>query len=155
MATSTSENLPPPKLLSGYGGGKLWMWIIVAFVIHAVIIGGTSVNFLRDFFDPAGAEARHAAEMAKAAPAPNAKPGTPTGAATPAAPGNGATGAAATTQKSASTSSSATKPDNEKLTAEEKKGTPVMKALSDTAKPGETPKKPDDLGIGLDETNPK
>jgi hypothetical protein len=157
MATTTATpertgDLPPPKLIAGYGNSHLMGWIVVALIIHGVIIGATSVNYLRDMFDPAGAEARRQAVEAAKAP-PTAPPKA--GAATP-APGGAAP--AGTTQQSTSAptaKSTTTSPDSEAAQAEKTKSTQVMKNLSDTAKPNELPKKPDDLGIGLDETNPK
>ena len=68
MATTpktTKERISTPKLVTR-GGGQLWGWILVAFAVHAVLIGATSVGYIRDLIDPAAAERRQAEAKAAA-----------------------------------------------------------------------------------------
>ena len=52
MATQSKPSTP--KLVSRGGGGQLFVWIVLAFAVHAVLIGATSVGYIRDLMDPAG-----------------------------------------------------------------------------------------------------
>lgn len=132
----------PEQLLAPFAKSRIAMWIIVAVVLHVVLIGGTSLGYIRDHFDPAGAEKRKAAALAiaeankpkpKTPPKPVESPATnnpaPT-AATPAAP-------------------------VEPKPMDNRNNTPVVKTITATAATNEIPKVPDDLGININDTNRK
>jgi hypothetical protein len=139
----TMNPLSKGKAVAGFGKTNTMMWISVSLVIHIALIGGTSVPYIMDrWIDPDAAVARKAAAEAEAAKkkaeakaAASGKPLTP-----PVGPGNGAATAPST---------------GPKLTPDEaaKADTPVMKRITETAKPEDMPKKPDDLGLSIDETN--
>ncbi len=61
------EAVSPRKLLTAFTGGHIFFWIVAALLIHAVVIGGLSLTFIRDrWIDPDGARIRkEAAEKAK------------------------------------------------------------------------------------------
>jgi len=121
----------PDDLLGGFSQGHLFRWFLAALAIHAVVIGGFSVGTIRDWVDPEGAKARQEALVAAAraaatpAEAPAEAPPTETAAAAPIEP----------------------------QTAEPQ--TPIEKATTAAAKPDEIPDVPDDLGLSIDDTNPK
>jgi hypothetical protein len=113
-----------------------FFWVGIAFLIHLAIAGATSVDFIRDRMDPAGAEKRHAASAAAAtqpsttAPSATANP-TPVAHTTAAKPG---------------TTADPNLDDSQKKMIE-KKENPVVKNITDTAKPSERPKEPTRRGL--------
>ena len=134
----------PDKLLTTFSKSPFWIWVIMSLVIHLSITGFISYGYIRDhYLDPEGAAARKAAALAAVAkpqPTPAPKPVTPPPAPptpTPAPSGPGA----------------ATNSTDRQL--EEHKNTPVVKRITETAKPDEIPKQPGDLNISLDDTKLK
>jgi len=130
-AETRIDRLSPDSLVATFSQSHLLRWFLLAFLIHAIVIGGMSIGNIRDMLDPEGAKARKEAAIA-AAKAPAA---AATQAPAPAAPAGEATAAAPA------------KPDAEK--------SPIEKATTDVAKPGEIPKAPDDLGLSIEDTNPQ
>ncbi len=130
-AETRIDRLSPDSLVATFSQSHLLRWFLLAFLIHAIVIGGMSIGNIRDMLDPEGAKARKEAAIA-AAKAPAA---AATQAPAPAAPAAEATAAAPA------------KPDAEK--------SPIEKATTDVAKPGEIPKAPDDLGLSIEDTNPQ
>ena len=133
----------PDKLLATFSKTPFWLWVISSFIIHSSIAIFISYGYLRDnYLDPEGAVARKAAALAaEAKPEPKAEP-KPAAAkpvvAPPVAP-------PATSPPSNST---------ERL-LEEHKNAPIVKSITEQAKPSEIPKQPGDLGISLDDTKLK
>lgn len=136
----TMDDFSAGRAVAGFERTRTGMWIGVSALLHAVLIFGTSMGYIRDhWIDPAGAEDRkakaaQAAAAAKAGPA--TQPTTKPAAGKPAAPG--------------------AKPGpnaSEKDLLEANKNAPVVKRSTEAAKPEEIPSKPDELGISLDETN--
>ena len=129
----------PDKLLTTFSKSPFWIWVIMSLVIHLSISGFISYGFIRDhYLDPEGAAARKAAALAAVAkpePTPAPKPVTPPPAPAPAAVGP------------------ATNSTDRLL--EERKNTPIVKRITETAKPDEIPKQPGDLNISLDDTKLK
>jgi hypothetical protein len=139
------EKLSPQKLLANFTQSRFAVWVAAALVIHVIVIGGMSFGFIRDtWIDPEGAANRKAAAEAVAkaeaekllkqlAPAPvtNAPPATVATNA-PAAP--------ATTNAEASL-------------LDQRRNTPVVKAITEVAPTNDIPKVPDDLGIGIKDMN--
>jgi hypothetical protein len=130
-AETRIDRLSPDSLVATFSQSHLLRWFLLAFLIHAIVIGGMSIGNIRDMLDPEGARARKEAAIA-AAKAPAA---AATQAPAPSAPATEATAAAPA------------KPDAEK--------SPVEKATTDVAKPGDIPKAPDDLGLSIEDTNPQ
>lgn len=135
----------PEKLVRGFTASRFMFWMALALVAHVVIIGVTSVGYIRDRIDPEGAALRKAAAEAaakamaekaapKTAPAPAA--GTVTGAvpARAAAPTNAAT---------------------DEALLQQRKDTPVVKAITQLPATNEIPRQPDELGISINDTNVK
>ena len=134
----------PDKLLATFSKSPFWIWVIVSLVIHLSVTVFISYGYLRDhYLDPEGAAARKAAALAAEAKpeAPAApKPVVPP----PAPPAPAPTPTAATPP---------TKSTDRQL--EEHKNAPIVKRITETAKPDEIPKQPGDLGISLDDTKLK
>jgi nucleoid-associated protein YgaU len=123
-AETRIDRLSPDSLVATFSESHLLRWFLLAFLIHAIVIGGMSIGNIRDLLDPEGAKTRKEAAIA-AAKAPPAAATQAAAAATPAAPA---------------------KPDAAKSAVE--------KATTEVAKPGEIPKAPDDLGLSIEDTNP-
>jgi len=132
----------PDKLLTTFSKSPFWIWVLMSLVIHLSISGFISYGFIRDhYLDPEGAAARKAAALAaeaKPEPTPAPKPVTPPP--VPSTPAPAATGPATNS------------PDR---LLEEHKNTPIVKRITETAKPNEIPKQPGDLNISLDDTKLK
>ena len=132
----------PDKLLMTFSKSPFWIWVTASLVVHLSITGFISYGFIRDnYLDPEGAVARKAAALAAAAkpePAPAPKPVAPK----PAPPAPAPTTSAPPTNTT------------DQLLAE-RKNTPVVQRITETAKPAEIPKQPGDLNISLDDTKLK
>jgi hypothetical protein len=138
-AAKAADQISPDDLLSGFSKSHLVRWFLAALLLHVIVIGGFSVGTVRDWLDPEGAKARKAAAIAaaKAATTP-AETAAPPAEGQPAEPAEG---------KPAEPQAGA-----EATTAEAK--SPIEKATTEAAKPGEIPSAPDDLGLSIDDTNP-
>lgn len=130
-AETRIDRLSPDSLVATFSQSHLLRWFLLAFVIHAIVIGGFSIGNIRDLLDPEGAKARKEAAIA-------ATKATPAAAA--AAPAQAAPAAEAT-------AAATTKPEPEKSAIE--------KATTEVAKPSEIPSAPDDLGLSIEDTNPQ
>lgn len=136
--------LAPDRLVSGFGRTRIWWFLLLAMVLHVIAIGATSVDYIRDtWVDPEGAAVRHEAALKKAAEAEAA------------AEKHETAKTAATAPAPASEPASQAAKDEQQQILEEHKDAPVVQRLLKTAKPEEIPTKPDDLGITIDQTNPK
>ncbi len=147
------DQIAPDKLLHIFAKSRIIPCLVAAVVLHLVIIAGTSVGYLRaqiPGFKPE-AEEKPAEASAKPEPAP-AQAAAP--AATPEAPAQAAAPADATQPPAAAAKPAAgngSLSDAELM--EQRKNSSVIKRITDVAKPEELPKKPDDLGISLEETS--
>jgi hypothetical protein len=130
-AETRIDRLSPDSLVATFSQSHLLRWFLLAFLIHAIVIGGMSIGNIRDLLDPEGAKARKEAAIAAAKASPTAATQAPA----PAAPAADATAA------------TPAKPDAEKSAVE--------KSTTEVAKPGEIPKAPDDLGLSIEDTNPQ
>ena len=136
----------PDKLLVSFSKTRFPLWLALSFCIHASLAGFICYGYIRDhYLDPEGVAGRKAAALAAEAAAQKpAGPGgnkakTPTG--TP------------TGKNPATPSASSTNTTDALL--DQRKNTPVVKRITEAAKPGETPKQPGDLGISVEDTNTK
>ena len=121
----------PAKMLGELSNTTTLKWIAVALLIHVLVFGLTSINYLRTAF-AARAMGPQAAEGETAAgnPAPAAAPGLSPTAAKP----------------SAKTPEVA----DEAKEIERHKDSPVVKSITKVAKPGELPKGPAHSAMDLD-----
>ena len=141
----------PDKLLASFSKTHFPLWVALSLCVHLGLAGFISYGYIRDnYIDPAGAaerqrladEAEAAAKKASApAAAPGAKSSTP-----------GAVPGGAAKPQAASAAPGAKTPDG---TPDARKNAPVMKRITDSAKPGEIPTQPGDLGISIDDTDSK
>ena len=133
------NELTTGRPIAGFGKTNTMMWVIISLVLHVALIGGTSLSYIRDhWIDPEAAAARKAAAVAEAAKKKADAKAAAQAAKAP--PGGSGSTTAPSTQSS--------KPDENS-----KANTPVMQRITETAKPNEIPKKIDDLGISIEETN--
>jgi hypothetical protein len=151
--TNEAVHLSPERLLSGFSKGHMAKWIVIAAAIHVVVIGSLSVSYIRDqWIDPRGAEARKVAAKAAqdalkkaAAKAVAGKAGA--GAAA------GASGAVARASSAAATGAVANAAAGGDEIPEDRRNAPVVKRITESAKPGEIPKQPGEIGISIEDTN--
>ncbi len=141
--------MSPQKLLNGFSKDRIVFWLAVAACIHVVLISLLSLGYIRDrWIDPEGAEARKAAVLAaqealkKEAAAKVVRPPVSTGAVSQA---NAATSGVAKV-------SGASTGTTEQI-LEQRKDSPVVKRITEKAKPEEIPAQPNDLGISIGDTN--
>lgn len=155
MTENNDQTLLPystDKLLVNFTQSRFSFYLIVAVLIHVVFIAITSVSYINDhWIDPEGA-ARRTAELAAAQSnkmaAVVAVPPVNTGGVSNATSGISTTAAApAGTGVVMGVASSNVPAD--------RTNTVIMKQITDTAKPSEIPKAPDDLGISIKDTNPQ
>jgi len=149
------------RLLSAFAGKRFIFWTLVAIAIHAVIIGMTSLTYIRDtYIDLEGAVERKALaeaeqkrkEKAEAAAAAAALIGT-----------NGVAGAAGDTNAAATASGTTNAPAGGTTNAlsarymegipEEARGSAVVGRMTDVASPEEMPKMGNDPGFTLEDIN--
>lgn len=132
------DRLSPEALVESFSRSHLLRWFLVALAAHLLLIGAFSIGTIRDMLDPEGAAARKAEALAaaKAASAPAAAAEPPA--------------AEAKTETTAAQSAAAPAAATEAAPQ-----TPIERATSEVAKPDEIPAAPDDLGIGIDDTNPQ
>ena len=135
------DRLSPDSLVASFSQSHLVRWFLVAFVMHAVVIGAFSIGYVRDLIDPVGAAARKAEVIAaaKAVVAAAAAAAAP-----PAAPAEAAKPGDGKTPQSA-----------ENTDGKSAEKSPIEKATSEAAKPDEIPATPDDLGLSIEDTNPE
>jgi len=155
---SGMQDIMPDELLGVFSRTGMGKFLALAVVIHVVLIGGTSVGYIRDRLDPVGAAERRKQEEAARQTAQKQASAETAPAATQTAPTEGA----AATQSSQGDTQQAEAPrkdaddtaaGSESRILEARKDTPMVKRLTETASPKELPKKPDDLGISIEDTN--
>ncbi len=70
MSDSTNDvdiqKLSPDKLLTRFRRSGLTAWLLLAFAVHVIVLGGTSVDYIHGLVDPAWkAEQQRLAEEAR------------------------------------------------------------------------------------------
>lgn len=132
------ENLSPYRLLSNFSKNRVVPCIVLALVIHLLVIGASSANYIyHTWIDPA-AKPEDSAKAEQAGESPDRQPEAKTPDAEEAAKAAGA--------------DKAGDPSKSPATAEGQDA-PVVQRITETPKPGETPADPDDIGISLEDTN--
>ena len=110
-------------------------WVGVALLIHVVVFGLTSINYLRTAFTAHAMESRAAEGETAAGPAP--------------------AGATAPSPAAARPSAKTTDVTDEAKELEKHKDSPVVKSTTAVAKPGELPKGPAHSTMELDSLDGK
>ncbi|MEO5367969.1 MAG: hypothetical protein H7831_16740 [Magnetococcus sp. WYHC-3] len=163
QGNKTVEPPSPRKLLAAFSGGSIVFWILAAMLIHAVLIGGLSVGYIRDrWIDPEGArirkeEAEKEAKLIKELE--NAKRQrlariAATNAFLAAQALSNATLRASGTNTSANVNVSTNTASDTGDIPPERANTRIVRSITEKASTNELPKE-SDLGISIDETNPK
>lgn len=146
----TVERFTPDKLLYGFTRTPFLKYLLLAVLIHVVLTAVTSVPYVLDRIYPERVEAREQARKdreraeaeAKRPKAPEPKASSASEGATNAAP-----------EATSETSTAAPTSEAELLSAHS--NAPVVKQITEMPKPGEIPEAPDDLGISIEQTNPR
>lgn len=136
------ERLAPQKLLERFSRGRILLCLGAAALLHVVIIGSLSTSYI--YYNWINPEAGIAREEA----AKKAAEGTTDEAATPAK-----AKAADTNQVAESKPKDDDSGKSQAQLLEEHKDSPVVKAITEKAKPEEIPAEPDSLGISIEDTN--
>lgn len=126
------ENLSPYKLIDNFSKSRLVPCIVLALAVHVAVIGGTSVGYIYDTW----IDAKDPAQQGEQEKQQDAASGRPDAPASPEAP-----------PKAMGTAEA---PENQ---LDKHKHAPVVKKITETAKPEDIPKEPGDLGITIEETN--
>ncbi|MDA0841751.1 MAG: hypothetical protein O3B01_10515 [Planctomycetota bacterium] len=144
----------PDELLHGFTRTSTTSFVILAIVIHAVLVMGTSYPYIRDtYIAPEEAALRkEEAEREK-----KEKLKAERDAAVQRAEGTGAkeSGKAEDGKEKPKTSEGdkGEKDTQSTTTDGDKKQPKVIKEITEKAKPDEIPRQPDDIGISIDDTN--
>jgi len=139
------ERLSPQKLLESFSKGKAISCVILALAIHVVVIGGLSVRYIYyNWINPEAGELLRQREEQEAAE-------KKLQASAPAPATSNATGVAAVTPPDKTPQAAG----EDRKIVQEHGDKPVVKAITDAAKPEEIPDMPTPggLGISLDDTN--
>lgn len=134
--TNAWERQRPDRLMRLFTTTPVVKWLLVSIIAHLLILGITSMAYIRDRIDPDGAEARAAAAQAastKAETATEASTATEAAPVTPSPVGQG--------------------PKTEAELLENHKNAPVVQRITETAAPEDIPRQPDDLGLSLEDTH--
>ena len=136
------------KLLAPFAKGRIVQWMVVAVILHAILIGGTSLDFIRDVWINHMSLEEHKAKVQAAIDAAKPQPKvvkTPAKAAAPApAPVANATPAPVAPAPAPTTAAPG-----------DRSNTPMVKKITATATTNEIPKNPDDLDININDTDRK
>lgn len=155
---SEMQDTSPDELLGVFSRTGMGKCLVLAVIVHVILIGGTSVGYIRDRLDPMGAAERRKQEEAVRQAALKQASAETAAAATQAASAEATAatlGRRGDTQQAEAPRKSAgdTAVGSESEILEARKDTSMVKRLTEVAKPKELPKKPDDLGISIEETN--
>lgn len=143
------ERFAPDNLLRIFSKTPFLKYLVLALVIHLVLTLATSVPYMLDRIYPERVEQRENARKERERKEAEAKrPKQPAASATE----NAAVSADAS-EKAPQASASAPTSEAELLKAHS--NAPVVKEITEMPKPGEIPATPDELGISIDQTNPR
>jgi hypothetical protein len=144
------ERFAPDKLLYGFTRTPFLKYLLLAVVVHVLLTAATSVPYALDRIYPERVEAREKARKERERQEAEAKrPKTP-------ATSQSSTNEAATNvASSAGSAAPAGAPTSEAELLKAHSNAPVVKQITEMPKPGEIPHAPDDLGISIDQTNPR
>jgi len=139
-----ADNFSPYKLLRNFSKNRVLPCIFFALVIHVLIIGGTSVNYIYyTWIDPDAKPAESAAgEQGDLTEEPDDEE----------TPGEGKDGEGTPAEKGKDGES----PEAGKASGDDDDDpskAPVVERITDEPEPGETPSEPEGLGISIEDTN--
>lgn len=133
----------PDRLLSDFDKGRMALWVALAVAAHLVFVGATSVGYIRDkWIDPEGAASRKAA--AQKPPAEKAAVASRAG-----------TAALSNATPTAASTAATFQADAGEQIPPDRRDTPMVKRVTEKAEPANIPKQPADIGISIEDTNPK
>ncbi len=138
------DDFSPYRLLRNFSRNRVLPCIFLAVIAHVAVIGGLSYEFIYyTWIDPSAAPKELAEEE---------------GAAETSA-GESETDADSTDASANGDDSTAAKEDGDgaegtKTSEGDELDSPVVRAITEKADPGDFPDKPDDFGISIDDTNP-
>ncbi len=134
------------KLLAIFAGNRIVSWSLIAIVVHVVIIGGTSLTYVRDqWIDPEGAAQRKAAVVAEQKRLEKEE-------AAAAAPALAGLTNAAAVVSDVNAPGKAEKASETSVIPVDRANTPTAQRITEVAKPEELPKVGGDLGISIEDT---
>jgi len=140
-ANSDVQDLSPYKLMANFSTSRIVPCLVLALVLHVVVIGGTSIDYIdRTFINPQAATQE---ETAAAEPGEGKQPAK-------AAPDGGAEKKPAG-QQDAGPGKKPT--ESREALLERHQDKPVIKEITEAADPEEIPDEPDGLGITIEDTN--
>ncbi len=139
------QRLSPDRLMSGFSTSRVWTALTISLGVHAVIILGTSLGYVYGRIDTEWAEEQKARqqEEAKAEQAARLKDEIDASKPEKSPAGKDASSKAPPAKKMS---------DEERL-MKERADTPVVKAITEAARPEDIPKEPG-LNISIEDTNP-
>ena len=145
------QRLSPDGLMAGFSTSRVWRALMISLGVHAVIILGTSLTYIYGRIDTNWAEEQKARQQAeaKAEQAEKLKDEINTSKPKGAEPAKPPAGTDASSK-----TAPAKKLTDEARLMRERADTPVVRAITEAAKPEDIPKEPA-LGISIDETNPE
>ncbi|MHC4199075.1 MAG: hypothetical protein ACYSU0_03725 [Planctomycetota bacterium] len=145
------QRLSPDRLMSGFSTSRVWTALTISLGAHAVIILGTSLGYIYGRIDTEWAEEQKALrqEEAKAEQAAKLKDEIDASKPEGAEPGEPPAG-----KDGSSKAPPAKKVSDEERLMKERADTPVVKAITEAAKPEDIPKEPG-LNISIEDTNPE
>lgn len=131
------DRFSPDKLLDGFRKTAFAKWLVIAVLAHAIVIAATSVGYMLDVVNPERVERRQAEEKARieAKQAALTKP------------------AEDRDEDEEAAAAAAPAMDSDAALLEQHKDSPIVKAITETAKPEEIPDQPQNIGISFDDTD--
>lgn len=139
------DRLSPDPLLNRFSRPRTLSYLLLAVLVHALLIGGTSIGYIYDnYVDPEGAAIRRMERTETASPQAMNPPGDSPAAAPSAS--TDATAAAATDEPPI--------PDEASPEPPGERDAPIVERITELPAPGETPVDPFDDGIlSIEDTN--
>jgi hypothetical protein len=138
----------PEKLLAPFAKGRIVQWMVVAVILHAILIGGTSLDFIRDVWINHMSLEEHKAKVQAALDAAKPPPKVVKTPAKPAVPAPAPNAAAPVVAPTVAATAAPAAPSD-------RSNTPIVKKITATATTNEIPKNPDDLDININDTDRK
>ncbi len=140
------QRLSPDRLMSGFSTSRVWTALTISLGAHAVIILGTSLGYVYGRIDTEWAEEQKARQQKEAKAEQAARLKDEIDASKPEKPSAG--------KDASSKAPPAKKVSYEERLMRERADTPVVKAITEVAKPEDIPKEPG-LNISIEDTNPE
>jgi hypothetical protein len=166
------ERASPDRLITGFSRSRILYGLFLALAVHVGVIGSTSMQYIMDtWIDPEAAIARkqqeedakkaqaeavrkaNEAKLKKLAEEREKEEAARGGGAKPPEGGGAPPGPTAPEKSGAGASGSSGASGGEEVIPEDRKNTPMVKKITETAKPGDIPKTPD-MDLPFSATDP-